>query len=150
MLALDSTRLLHINEIEWSGKKSKNIWEIVCGAKDEITKPTIMFFLYWCFEWHKKKPEMQSRFCRRNRKSKRKKVSRRLLERSQLFVFMVKAPQTSNQFQKVSRIIPNIRYEKHLSGTATVWMVFNWKRIYRYQKFKQKTQNKKRTDSIPF
>lgn len=74
-------------------KKSKNIWEIVCGAKDEITKPTIMFFvLVLRMAW--KNPEIQSR------KSIRKKVSRRLLEKSQLFVFMVKAPQTSNQFQK--------------------------------------------------
>lgn len=93
MLALDSTRLLHINEIEWSEKKAK-IFGKLCAAPKMKSQNQQLCFLYWCFEWHKKKPKIQSR------KSIGKKFSRRLLGKSQLFVFMVKAPQTSNQFQK--------------------------------------------------
>lgn len=48
----------------------------------------------------KKTPKFKADFVDETEKANQKKVSRRLLERSQLFVFMVKAPQTSNQFQK--------------------------------------------------
>lgn len=149
MLALDSTRLLHINEIEWSEKKAK-IFGKLCAAPKMKSQNQQLCFLYWCFEWHKKNPKIQSRFCRRNRKSKPKKSFKTTIRKESVVRFYGKSAANLKSISKVSRIIPNIRYEKHLSGTATVWMVFNWKRIYRYQKFKQKTHNKKRTDSIPF
>lgn len=100
MLALDSTRLLHINEIEWSEKKAK-IFGKLCAAPKMKSQNQQLCFLYWCFEWHKKTARNSKQILSTKQKMQtKKKVSRRLLEKSQLFVFMVKAPQTSNQFQK--------------------------------------------------
>lgn len=149
-----STRLLHINEIEWihnsnnkkthKTRESKNVWEIVCGAKDEITKPTIMFFVLALRSRRRrrirKKAKFKADFVDDRRKGR--KVSRRLLEKSQLFVFMEKSAANLKSISKVSNYA-NIRYEKHLSGTAAVWMDFNWKRIYRCRKSKRKNEKNK-------
>lgn len=98
----------------------------------------------------KKTPKFKADFVDETEKSKPKKSFKTTIRKESVVRFYGKSAANLKSISKVSRIIPNIRYEKHLSGTATVWMVFNWKRIYRYQKFKQKTPNKKRTDSIPF
>lgn len=81
-------------------RKKAKIFGKLCAAPKMKSQNQQLCFLYWCFEWHKKTPKFKADFVDETEKANQKKVSRRLLERSQLFVFMVKAPQTSNQFQK--------------------------------------------------